>query len=68
MPAELKTMHRSASLGNFGELHVVGNGGAAVSTPNSGGRALLPILHLISTTHLKINGQNQLIPLHGDFC
>jgi hypothetical protein len=51
-----------------GELPAAANGGATVSTPNSSGRALLPLLHLIPTTHLKINGQNRLIPLRGDFC
>jgi hypothetical protein len=44
MPAELKTVHRSAHLGNAGEPSAIGNGATAVSLSNSGGRApFLPL-------------------------
>jgi hypothetical protein len=43
----LKTVHRSAHLDNSDEFQVAGNGGAAVSTPNSGGRASIFPSHQI---------------------
>jgi hypothetical protein len=43
MPAELKTVHRSAFLGNADELSAVGNGGATASfSPSSGPLPSIP--------------------------
>jgi hypothetical protein len=51
----LKTVHRSASLDHSGELTVADNGGAAVSTPNSGDRTLFSSSHLISAAQSESN-------------
>jgi hypothetical protein len=63
----LKTVHRSARLDNSGELPVAGNGGAAVSTPNSSGRASLFPFHQIPVVRSEINGPGTSIPLRGSF-
>jgi hypothetical protein len=67
MPSDLETMARSARLGNSSESSAVDLGGATASFLPSGGRAPLPLLHLIPTAHLKINDQNRPIPLRGNF-
>jgi hypothetical protein len=43
-------------MGNTGELPTAVNGGAAVSTPNSGVAPSLSLFHLILAVRLKING------------
>jgi hypothetical protein len=43
-------------MGNTGKLPAAVNGGAAVSTPNSGVAPSLSLFHLILAVRLKING------------
>jgi hypothetical protein len=68
VPPVRLTVHCSAKWSNSGELHAIGNGGAAASfSPSGDPLPSLPFL-LIRAVRPLINGLGAPIPLRGEFC